>query len=233
MPKLKLIKKQHIWLPTPLGLIIITLVLLSSSVFILKNLAHYLAQQQSIKAPILIIEGWISDQALNEAIGHYKTAGYRIIITTGGLIKTRNSTKHKTYADLAAAYLRKNSLNNCNIKSLPTPESAQNRTFLSAVIVRDWLQKQNIKTKQINIYSQGVHARRTKALYQMAFGEKYKIGINAAKTKVYKLDNWWKSSAGAKAVIIETIGLIWVKCCFYPGTYQSHQETWGIISIEN
>jgi len=228
MPKLKLIKKQHIWLPTPLGLIIITLVLLSSSVFILKNLAHYLAQQQSIKAPILIIEGWISDQALNEAIKHYKTADYKIIITTGGLIKTRHSTKHKTYADLAAAYLRNNGLNTSNIKSLPTPESAQNRTFLSAVIARDWLQKQNIKAKQINIYSQGVHARRTKALYQMAFGDQYNIGINAAKTIEYTLDNWWKSSTGAKAVITETIGLIWVKCCFYLGEYQSHQEKWGL-----
>jgi len=112
MPKLKLIKKQHIWLPTSLGLTIITLILLSSSVFILKNLAHYLAQQQSIKAPILIVEGWISEHALQESIKHYKTADYEIIITTGGLIKTRNSTKHKTYADLAAAYLSKNSLNN-------------------------------------------------------------------------------------------------------------------------
>ncbi len=228
MPRLKLIKKQHIWLPTPLGLVIITLVLLSNSVFILKNLAHYLAQQQSIKSPILIVEGWISERALQEAIKHYKTANYKIIITTGGPIKTRNSTKHKTYADLAAAYLRNNSLNNSNIKSLPTPESAQNRSFLSAVIVRDWLQKQNIKTKQINLYSQGVHARRTKALYQMAFGNQYRIGINAAKTTEYKLDSWWKSSTGAKTVITETIGLAWVKCCFYPGEYQSHQEKWGV-----
>jgi len=231
MRSIKLIKKQHIWLPTPLGLIIITLVLLSSSVFILKNLAHYLAQQQSIKAPILIVEGWISDLALKEVIKHYKTADYKMIITTGGLIKTRNSTKHKTYAGSAAAYLRNNGLNSINIKSLPTPESAQNRTFLSAVIVRDWLQKQNIKTKQINLYSQGVHARRTKTLYEMAFGKQYRIGINAAKTKEYKLDNWWKSSTGAKYVITEMIGLIWVKCCFYPGEYQSHQEKWGYKKI--
>jgi len=155
-----------------------------------------------------------------------------MIITTGGMIKKSNTTKHKTYADFAAAYLRNNGLNNANIKILPTPESAQNRTFLSAVIVRDWLQKQNIKIKKINLYSQGVHARRTKALYEMAFGDQYKIGINAGKTTEYKLGNWWKSSAAAKAVITETIGLIWVKCCFYPGGYQSHQEKWGIYERE-
>jgi len=62
----------------------------------------------------------------------------------------------------------------------------------------------------------------------MAFGDQYNIGINAAKTIEYTLDNWWKSSTGAKAVITETIGLIWVKCCFYLGEYQSHQEKWGL-----
>jgi len=48
--------------------------------------------------------------------------------------------------------------------------------------------------------------------------------INVAKTKEYKLDSWWKSSTGAKSVITETIGLIKVKCCFYPGAYQSPNQ---------
>jgi len=178
---------------------------------------------------ILTAENWISEQALKEEIYDYKTVDYKIIIIRGGLVKTRTIRKHKTYADFAAAYLRNNGLNSTNIKSLPTPESGR---FLSAVIVRDWLQKQNIKIKKINLYSQGVHARRTKALYEMAFGDQYKIGINAGKTTEYKLGNWWKSSTAAKAVITETIGLIWVKCCFYPGGYQSHQEKWGIYERE-
>lgn len=224
----KLIKKQQIWLPTPLGLIMISLIFASTALLILKNLAHYLAQQQSIKAPILIVEGWISEQALNEVIQHHKKTGYQIIITTGGIIKSRNTTKYKTYAESAAAYLRNNGLRQENIKPLSTPESAQNRTFLSAVIVRDWLQQKNIKTKQINLYSQAVHARRSKVLYEMAFGDQYQIGINAAGTEEYKLDHWWQSSSGAKAVITEIIGLSWVKCCFYPGPYQSHQEKWGV-----
>ena len=233
MPPIKLIKKQHIWLPTPLGLIIITLVLLSSSIFTLKNLAYYLAQQQSIKSPILIVEGWISELALNEVIKHYKTEDYKIIITTGGMIKKRNRKKYKNYAELAAAYLRNNGLSNANIKILPTPGAVQHRTYLSAVTVRNWLQQQNIKTKQINLYSQGVHARRTKALYEMVFGEQYKIGINAAKTKEYKLDSWWKSSIGAKSVITEILGLTWMKCCFYPEEMPTLPRQIGHISIEN
>jgi len=228
MPKLKLIKKQHIWLPTIPGLILISLSSIAMALFIINNLASYLAQQRPLHEGILVVEGWVSEQALLQAIHIYKTNPYQQIITTGGLIKGRRQSEYKSYADSAAAFMLKNGIRKSEITSLPTPESAQNRTFLSAVIVRDWLQKQNIKTKQINLYSQGVHARRTKALYQMAFGDQYKIGINAAKSIEYTLDNWWESSTGAKAVITETIGLIWVKCCFYPGEYQSHQEKWGL-----
>ncbi|NOQ17289.1 MAG: hypothetical protein GQ581_09535 [Methyloprofundus sp.] len=224
----KLFKKQQIYLPTPLGLTLITLIFLITTIFILKNLAHYLTQQQSIQAEILIVEGWISEQGLNEVIQHYKANPYKILITTGGLIKGKYKIKHKTYAESAAAYLRKNGLNKIQIKSLPAPDSAQNRTFLSAVIVRDWMQQQKTPKTKINIISQGVHARRTKFLYQIAFGEQYQIGIIAAKPVGYQLANWWQSSIGAKAVLTELIGLTWVKCCFYPGEYQSHQERWGI-----
>jgi len=36
--------------------------------------------------------------SLKRVIKHYKATDYKMIITTGGLIKIRNSTKHKTSA---------------------------------------------------------------------------------------------------------------------------------------
>jgi len=53
---------------------------------------------------LCIVEGWISEQALKEVIKYYKATDYKMIITTGGLIKTRNSTKYKTSADSAAPF---------------------------------------------------------------------------------------------------------------------------------
>jgi len=70
----------------------------------------------------------------------------------------------------------KNGIKQPDITSLPTPDSAQNRTFLSAVIVRDWLIKQKNTIQYIDVVSEGVHARRTLTLYKMAFANKRDIG---------------------------------------------------------
>jgi len=223
----KLTKKQHIHLPTPLGLTLITLVFLITTIFILKNLANYLTEQQPNNQGILVVEGWVSEQTLLQAINTYQTGAYQQIITTGGLIKNQHQKIHKTYADSAAAFLQKNNINKAQITSLPTPESAQNRTFLSAVIVRDWLLQKNNEAQTLDIISEGVHARRTLVLYKMAFANKINIGIIEGKPQEYSLDFWWRTSTGAKTTITEAIGLIWVTCCFSPGEYGSHQERWG------
>jgi len=227
MPKLKLIKKQHIWLPTIPGLILISITCIAMTIFIINNLANYLAQQQPISKGILVVEGWVSEQTLLQAIHSYKTNPYQQIITTGGLIKSRQQGKHKSYADSAAAFLLKNGINKSEVTSLPTPDSAQNRTFLSAVIVRDWLIMKKNKNQTIDVVSEGVHARRTLALYQMAFANKREIGIMTGEAEEYPLESWWETSAGAKAVVSEVVGLVWSVCCFNSGGYQSHQEKWG------
>jgi len=228
MLKLKFFKKQQIWLPTIPGLILIGVSCLALTIFVINNLANYLALQQPVNKGILVVEGWVSEQTLLQAIHAYKTNPYQQIITTGGLIKRRQQREYKSYADSAAAFLLKNGINKSEVTSLPTPDSAQNRTFLSAVIVRDWLIKQKNKTQYINVVSEGVHARRTLILYQMAFANKLNIGIMAGEPEEYSLDSWWGASAGVKTVISELIGLAWSMCCFYPGEYQSHQEKWGL-----
>jgi len=197
------------------------------TIFILNNLASYLAQQQPISKGILVVEGWVSEQTLLQAIQSYKTNPYQKIITTGGLIKGRRLSEYKSYADSAAAFLLKNGIKQTEITSLPTPDSAQNRTFLSAVIVRNWLIRQKDENQAVDVMSEGVHARRTLALYQMAFANKREIGIMAGKAEGYLLESWWETSAGAKAVLSEVVGLVWSVCCFNSGGYQSHEEKWG------
>jgi len=198
------------------------------AIFIINNnLANYLAQQQPLHKGILVVEGWVSEQTLLQAIQSYKTNSYQQIITTGGLIKGRRQSEYKSYADSAAAFMLKNGIKQSEITSLPAPDSAQNRTFLSAVIVRDWLIKQKNNTQTIDVFSEGVHARRTLILYKMAFANKRGIGIMTGKAEQYLLESWWQTSAGIKTVISEVVGLTWVACCFYPGEYQSHDEKWG------
>jgi hypothetical protein len=110
---------------------------------------------------------------------------------------------------------------------IPAPESAQERTYLSAVLVRDWLTLKGESLDELNVHTSHVHARRTRYLYQQAFKD-VKIGIYSAAPQSFQLKQWWKTSEGAKSVITELIGNAWVVCCFYPGEPGSHYERWAV-----
>lgn len=228
MPFPPLFKRRQIWLPTLWGLIIFIVVLSTLSGLIFRNIAYFLAQQQAINGDILVIEGWLAEPALLTAIDHYKKGNYQLIITTGGPDNRQINPEHKTYAEKASAFLLKQGINKTKLVTIPTPESAQDRTYLSAVMVRDWLVTNQQKPYNIDLFSGDVHARRSYQLYKMAFAEKTNIGIIAATPNNFSLKYWWRTSEGAKSVLAETAGLVWINCCFSPGSYRSHQEKWGL-----
>jgi hypothetical protein len=66
------------------------------------------------------------------------------------------------------------------------------------------------------VVSAGPHARRSRLLYELAFGEGVKIGAIAARPHDYDPRGWWRSSVGAKDVWEQAVGLLWVKWFFNP-----------------
>jgi hypothetical protein len=137
--------------------------------------------------------------------------------------------QYATYAEQAGAELKKMGLEPSKLMMVPAPASAQERTYLSAVMVRVKLAEAKLLPKSINVFSADVHARRTHLLYQLAFRETpTRVGVLAAHPGRFSLARWWQTSEGAKSVLTELIGWLWVKCCFEPGEIDSHRERWGL-----
>ena len=107
--------------------------------------------------------------------------------------------------------------------AVAAPESAQDRTFLSAVVVRDWLRRQGDTIDAVDLFSGSVHARRSRLVFRMAFGPEVDVGVFAAAPRRYALERWWTTSEGVKAVLGEAISLAWTACCFAPPTPGSHE----------
>lgn len=210
------------------------LLLLASTISLigLKNIALYLAINKPNQGDYLVVEGWLDEQSLKQALSLFQENDYRYMITTGGPDLRHINPKHKTYAEQSAYFLLSQGLDVTKLIVIPAPASAQNRTFLSAVMVRDELLSQNKRPISMDIYTQGVHARRTYTLYKMAFRDDDNIGIYASQPDKYDLKTWWRTSEGAKSVVTEVAGLLWVKCCFNPGEYGSHEEKWGLVRKE-
>lgn len=229
MNKTRLFKRHQIYLPTLSGLCLMSLVIFCIFWFSLRSLAEFLAYENPIGGKYLVVEGWLGSGALLAAIDRFKAGDYQFLLTTGGPQKEKGCDISGSYAESAAVYIVRRGLDRAKVIALPTPESAQDRTFLSAVIVRDWLSAHDKAVNAMDVFSGGVHARRTHFLYQTAFrNQTIDIGIIAAKPEQFSLQAWWRTSAGAKSVITEAVGFLWAKCCFFPGKYCSHREKWGI-----
>lgn len=176
---------------------------------------------------VLVVEGWLDESELSQALAAYRRGGYGIVVTTGGPIESWLEFRAwRSYPERAAAYLRSNGVE--NVAAAVAPASAQDRTFLSAVVFREWARQSGVRLERVDVYSAGVHARRSRLVYRMALGTGVHVGILAARPKDYDPDQWWRTSAGAKAVIGEALGLLWTKCCFWPAAQGSHEERWGV-----
>ena len=143
---------------------------------------------------------------LDQAITRFHTGSYNTVITTGGAIPA-SLYRHEstTYAGLARDYLVRRGIPSDSVTAVPAPESAQDRTYLSAVMVRDWLTQSGRKIDAVDVFSSGVHSRRSRAVYRLAFGPAVRVGIIAARPSAYDPDAWWTTSTGAKTVLSETI----------------------------
>ena len=223
-----LFRRREILLPTLLGFVIIILIIVTISLVLLKNLALFLAHNEPAQGQYLVVEGWLGEPALLEAVTTYNSGDYQFLITTGGPDNRQINAQYETFAERAAAFILDQGFDDTKLIVISTPASAQERTFLSAVMVRNWLTENSTVKPVIDVFSGDVHARRTHKLYKMAFAENTKIGIIAAQANGFDLQHWWRTSEGAKSVLTESAGLLWVSCCFKPGKSGSHQEKWGI-----
>lgn len=222
-------RKREIWLPTWRTLLLLMIIVVAGLAFAGKKLAWFLAVHQPVAANYLVVEGWLDKSELQQAVTEFETGKYHAIITTGGPIYKEVNPVYSSYAERAAKALQQLGIAADRIIIVPAPASAQERTFLSAVMVRNYLIKMT-KTlpDALNLFTSGVHARRTFYLYQQAFRQTpVKLGIIAAKPGEYSLDRWWQTSAGAKTVLTEFIGWLWVRCFFRPDQVGSHAELWG------
>jgi hypothetical protein len=230
MERLLLVKRRQVWLPTFAGWVML-IALAGSACILTGRLIHpFLAPNDAAPdARLLVVEGWLDKEELDQAVAVFKKGQYQRIVTTGGPIERFSDLSASTnYADLAVSYLKRHGLENVDVTAIPAPASAQDRTFLSAVMLRNWMKGDGVMVNSLDVFSGGTHGRRTQMLYRLAFGPSVSIGILSARVKGYDERHWWRTSTGVKSVLSETIAVAWTACCFYPPAPGSHEELWAV-----
>ena len=66
----------------------------------------------------------------------------------------------KTYPDLLLATLISRGVSPKLLVAVPCPAVSKDRTYASALVLRDWLMRHHIACPALNVVTQGAHARR-------------------------------------------------------------------------
>jgi len=177
----------------------------------------FLAPTKTVDADILIADNCLVDYGLKKLSEEFRFKNYSFILCAGGLLELGSHlSKYKTSAELSAAILKINGINEEAIVPIPPKPVKRDRTFASALAVKNWLAQNNIQPKGINLFSMGPHSRRSWMLYKEAIGEEIPVGIIACEYREYDPKRWWKTSSGVRNVLGETIAYIYAKLLFNP-----------------
>ena len=184
---------------------------------------HFLAVTSPVRAEILVVEGWIWDKpAMREVLEEFNKGGYQRLICVGEPLRGRRVSDRKSYADLAASRLVELGIEERFIHRLTVSNGEDHRTYSSAFAVRDWVRKEKPAATAVNVFTLGVHARKSQVLFKKAFGPKFEIGIIAGTESAYPVHTWWASRTGIYLVLRNTVGYLYALICPPPES-QTHQ----------
>jgi hypothetical protein len=210
--KIRLILRRETWVLTLQAWSILLFLIITLFSLSFANLNSFLSLNSPVPADILVVEGWIPDDAIALSIQEFKKGNYRQIITTGGPVdKGFYLVQYKNFANLAAATCVKLGIETDKVIPVPSENVIKNRTFASALALEDYIAQKQLNVKGINLYSYGPHTRRSWLIFQEVFKGKIPLGAIASIPTSYDEKNWWKSSEGFRVVIGEALAYLYVK----------------------
>jgi hypothetical protein len=204
-------------IPTWRGWLLMLVLAGASAALVIRGAYGFLAVNDSLPGDILVVEGWAPDYTIVEAVPEVRRNHYEAVYVTGGPIELGSPLlEYKTYADMATASLARLGMPGDLMRTVPAPAAMRDRTYASAVTLRKWLREHGITPRRINILGTGAHSRRTRLLYQKAFGSAIPVGVLPTRELDFDPNRWWASSQGFRIVLNEAIAYFYARFLFSP-----------------
>jgi uncharacterized SAM-binding protein YcdF (DUF218 family) len=166
----------------------------------------FLAKSQLVQARVLVVEGWLPDYALQQAVTEFRDKGYERLIVIGGSVEIGASlSEYKTDADVGDAVLKRLGFDTNALIKIPGEYHRRGRTIRAALSVRDYIADGVVPIAALNVVTSGVHARRTKLVYQRTMGSRVRVGVFSVVERSYDPNRWWISSQGVRTVLDEAL----------------------------
>lgn len=213
-----LLTRKERWGLTWRGWLIAVLFIVFTAGLFIGKIYPFLAVTDRVDADYLVVEGWVHDSAIQASIKEFKTGHYRLIFTTGGPVRGSGgyTNDFNTSASVAAERLVAAGMANSLVQMVPSRVADRDRTYGSAIALKNWLKQNHLAVHSINVVTEDVHARRTRLLFQRAFGNDLAIGIIAVPATEYDPTHWWVYSEGVEGILMASIAYVYARLLFQP-----------------
>jgi hypothetical protein len=214
-----LLDRRERWGFTLRGWTVCGLLLLSGSTAAFFCVHPFLAVSAPVRSDLLVVEGWLPSGNVRAATEIIGSGRYRRVFVTGGPIDGTGEydPNYGTYAGQGYRRLRDCGANTNLLVLVPSPSRKRDRTFTEAVALKEWFEKSDgLSPSSFNLLTVATHARRSRLLFQKAFGREVDIGVIALPPVDYPANRWWHYSAGVKEVLSEAISYLYVRLFFWP-----------------
>lgn len=213
-----LVTRKERWGLSWPGRLAVLLALLLSLYLCLFHIYPFLAVTHRVNARVLVVEGWIHEYAIRAALEEFRSNHYDRIFTTGGPVEGNGGyvNDFQTSASVGADLLKKYGLADRSVQMVPSRVIDRDRTYASAVALRNWLREHDMTVSGIDVLTENLHARRTQLLFQKAFGRQVPVGVIAVPNPDYDPKHWWRYSDGVREVLGESIAYLYARFLFHP-----------------
>jgi uncharacterized SAM-binding protein YcdF (DUF218 family) len=214
-----LVYRKERWSLSWRGRLTLAFLLLLVGALLLKGVYPFLATTHRVDADVLVVEGWVNEYAIRVAVEEFRNNSYQRVFATGGPVEGHGGyiNDYYTSASVGADLLKRSGLPNESLEMVPSRVMDRDRTYGSAVALRNWFREHNMPVPSINVVTEDVHARRTRLLFEKALGDVV-VGVIAVPNPDYDSRHWWRYSEGVKDVFTETVSYLYARLLFYPSS---------------
>src|SRR5947208_10870407 len=162
-----LFDRKERWSLSWRGRLILISALLLVGALVFRGVYPFLATNHRIDTDVLVVEGWIHEYAIRAAADEFRSGAYRRVFTTGGPVVGTGGyiDDFQTSASVGADLLRKAGVPDESLRMVPSRTMDWDRTYSSAIALRDWIQQHEPSVRRINVVTEDAHERRTQLLF--------------------------------------------------------------------
>jgi uncharacterized SAM-binding protein YcdF (DUF218 family) len=217
-----LVKKLR-WTLSLRGRLLGLLLVLVAGLAAAMGLYPFLAITDRTSGELLVVEGWINSHSVGQTASEYIAAhqGREVVVVNAVYPEGDRWESGRYRSEYIVEGLIRQGVPKDRVHAVFCDVVRKDRTYESALAVKNWIQEQGLAVNAVDVVTLGPHARRSRLLFQKAFGQSVKVGVIALDEWSYDPARWWRYSDGVREVLFEGVAYLYARLSVWicaPGT---------------